>query len=75
MLNLNNFSIKNYFTAFVSSLSFSAALRARSSLFLANLESGTGLKVRSVLAQELNSPLFQCRRKLKSKENIQLTIL
>lgn len=51
-------------TVFASSLSFSAAFRARSSLFLANLDSGTGLNVKSVLAQELNSPLFQCRRKL-----------
>merc|ERR1719228_1364825 len=40
--------------------SFSACFLSRSSRFLASLLSGTGLKYRSVLLQELPSPLFRC---------------
>ena len=46
--------------AFMASCSRSAvAFRSRSSRFRASLESGTGLKKRSVLAQEFPSPRFQ----------------
>lgn len=38
--------------------------RSRSSLFLANLLSGTGLKYRSVRLQELPSPLLRCLTKM-----------
>lgn len=48
----------------LSSLSFSACFLSLSSLFRASWLLGTGLKVRSVRVQELNSPRFQWRRKL-----------
>lgn len=55
---------------FCSSRSLSAALRALSSRLRANCESGTGLKVRSVLAHELKSPRFQCFRNLRQEQQV-----